>query len=493
LRIADDDGKVIYANRGLLNTLRNIEMGMRERQPGFSVDTFIGSNIGAFYPDPGAALKALRELQTTRQTELDIGGRLFNVVTNPIINDRGQRLGTVGEWIDRTAELNAQHSVSELITRASAGDLEARLDTSLLEGFYKDLGTGINSLVETSGSAIGEIADLLSRVAAGDLTQTVTNEYQGTFGRLRDDANETVTKLRELVGDIQQSAETINVASKEIASGNQDLSSRTEEQASSLEETASSMEQLTATVRQNAENARQANDLAAGAQRVAEKGGEVVGQVVTTMSSIHQASSKIADIIGVIDGIAFQTNILALNAAVEAARAGEQGRGFAVVATEVRNLAKRSADAAKEIKNLISDSVDRVEAGNRLVDQAGRTMEEVVGSIKRVAKIVTDISEASREQSAGIEQVSLAVSQMDEVTQQNAALVEQAAAAAESLEEQASHLADSVSVFKVTEKSRRQHRLAAPLKELRVAAPREHSGPKQAAIPVSLDDEWTEF
>jgi methyl-accepting chemotaxis protein len=253
------------------------------------------------------------------------------------------------------------------------------------------------------------------------------------------------------------------------------------------------MEQLTATVRQNAENARQANDLAAGAQRVAEKGGEVVGQVVTTMSSIHQASSKIADIIGVIDGIAFQTNILALNAAVEAARAGEQGRGFAVVATEVRNLAKRSADAAKEIKNLISDSVDRVEAGNRLVDQAGRTMEEVVGSIKRVAKIVTDISEASREQSAGIEQVSLAVSQMDEVTQQNAALVEQAAAAAESLEEQASHLADSVSVFKVTEKSRRQHRLAAPLKELRVAAPREHSGPKQAAIPVSLDDEWTEF
>jgi methyl-accepting chemotaxis protein len=364
----------------------------------------------------------------------------------------------------------------------------------VLEGFYKELGTGINSLVETSGSAIGEIADLLSKVAAGDLTQTVSSDYQGTFGRLRDDANETETKLRELVGDIQQSAETINVAAKEIAAGNVDLSSRTEEQASSLEETASSMEELTATVRQNAENARQANDLAASAQTVAEKGGEVVGQVVHTMSSIHQASSKIADIIGVIDGIAFQTNILALNAAVEAARAGEQGRGFAVVATEVRNLAKRSADAAKEIKGLISDSVDRVETGNRLVDQAGRTMEEVVGSIKRVAKIVTDISEASREQSAGIEQVSLAVSQMDEVTQQNAALVEEAAAAAESLEEQANHLAESVSIFKVAERGGRPPRIAAPTQEPVHAQPQSSARkPKQAQLPATLDDEWHEF
>ena len=494
LRIADDDGKVIYANKGLLTTLRQIEPGMRERQPGFSVDTFVGSSIGDFYADPAAALKTLRELQATRQVEMEIGGRIFNVVTNPIINDRNQRLGTVGEWIDRTAEINAQRSVAALISQASAGNLAARLDTSVLEGFYKELGTGINSLVETSGSAIGEIADLLSKVAAGDLTQTVSSDYQGTFGRLRDDANETVTKLRELVGDIQQSAETINTAAKEIAAGNVDLSSRTEEQASSLEETASSMEELTATVRQNAENAKQANELAASAQSVAEKGGEVVGQVVHTMSSIHQASSKIADIIGVIDGIAFQTNILALNAAVEAARAGEQGRGFAVVATEVRNLAKRSADAAKEVKGLISDSVDRVEAGNRLVDQAGRTMEEVVGSIKRVAKIVTDISEASREQSAGIEQVSLAVSQMDEVTQQNAALVEEAAAAAESLEEQANHLAESVSVFKVAERGGHQQRLAAPARESVQASPQSAGRkPKPAQLQASLDDEWHEF
>jgi methyl-accepting chemotaxis protein len=503
LRIADDEGKVLYANKGLLTTLRQIEPVVRQKIPDFAVDRFVGSNVSVFYEDQAAALKTLRDLQGMRQAEMEIGGRTFNVVTNPIINERGQRLGTVGEWVDRTAELNAQRLVAALISRASAGDLEARMDTEALEGFYKDLGRGINSLLETSGSAIGEIASLLERVAGGDLMHTVTSEYQGTFGKLRNDANETVGKLRELVGDIQNSAETINTAAKEIASGNQDLSSRTEEQASSLEETASSMEQLTATVRQNAENARQANELAAGAQVVAEKGGQVVGQVVHTMGSIHQASSKIADIIGVIDGIAFQTNILALNAAVEAARAGEQGRGFAVVATEVRNLAQRSAAAAKEIKGLISDSVERVEAGNRLVDQAGRTMEEVVASIKRVATIVTNISEASREQSAGIEQVSLAVSQMDEVTQQNAALVEEAAAAAESLEEQARHLADSVSVFKVAERGSVSNspRLSAPAsrpaaspsQSSSTSGARPMSGKKPPALPASLDDEWTEF
>ena len=262
------------------------------------------------------------------------------------------------------------------------------------------------------------------------------------------------------------------------------------------------MEELTSTVKQNADNARQANELADGAQQVAERGGAVVGQVVETMSAIHQSSSKIADIIGVIDGIAFQTNILALNAAVEAARAGEQGRGFAVVATEVRNLAQRSAAAAKEIKGLISDSVEKVEAGNKLVDQAGRTMEEVVASIKRVARIMSDISAASREQTAGIEQVSLAVSQMDEVTQQNAALVEEAAAAAESLEEQAQTLAQVVSVFKVMEEEA-VARIAAPKRAgakpaASNAAPnytRDRSGARKAAasLPASLDDEWEEF
>lgn len=263
----------------------------------------------------------------------------------------------------------------------------------------------------------------------------------------------------------------ITVASKEIALGNQDLSARTEEQASSLEETASSMEELAATVKQNAENARQASQLGANAQSVVVTGSEVVGRVVATMESIQQASTRIADIIGVIDGIAFQTNILALNAAVEAARAGEQGRGFAVVASEVRSLAQRSATAAKEIKNLISDSVARVDAGSKLVGQAGVTMEEISQSIGRVAAIVNDIAVASREQSMGIEQVSEAVMQMDKATQQNAALVEQAAAAAESLKEQAISMHGAAAVFRLPARApqlsvgrKRPPALAAPQK-----------------------------
>jgi methyl-accepting chemotaxis protein len=256
-------------------------------------------------------------------------------------------------------------------------------------------------------------------------------------------------KMTEVIVQVKEAGETINTAAGEIASGNNDLSSRTEQQASSLEETASSMEELASTVKQNAENAKQANQLAAAASGVAVKGGEVVGQVVTTMSDINQSSRKIEDIISVIDGIAFQTNILALNAAVEAARAGEQGRGFAVVAGEVRNLAQRSAAAAKEIKQLISDSVSKVQDGTKLVEDAGKTMEEIVTSVQRVTDIMGEISAASSEQSSGIDQVNTAITSMDEVTQQNAALVEEAAAAAESLVEQAATLMDTVNDFKL--------------------------------------------
>jgi len=257
-------------------------------------------------------------------------------------------------------------------------------------------------------------------------------------------------QLSSIVRGIKSSSDTITGAASEIAAGNADLSSRTEQQASSLEETASSMEELTGTVKQNAENARQANQLAAGASSVAVKGGEVVSQVVSTMSSINESSRKIADIIGVIDGIAFQTNILALNAAVEAARAGEQGRGFAVVASEVRTLAQRSAAAAKEIKGLITDSVNKVGDGTRLVDQAGKTMQEIVESVKRVTDIMAEIAAASQEQTSGIEQVNQAIVQMDQATQQNAALVEQAAAAAESMQAQAQGLTKAVSIFKLS-------------------------------------------
>ena len=288
------------------------------------------------------------------------------------------------------------------------------------------------------------------RLATGDLTAELEVERDDEIGRLMGAINGIGEGLASVVGNVRTGTETINVASREIATGNADLSNRTESQASSLEETASSMEELTSTVRQNADNARQANSLVTSASELAVKGGKVVGDVVHTMGSIKESSSKIVDIISVIDGIAFQTNILALNAAVEAARAGEQGRGFAVVASEVRSLAQRSASAAKEIKELISDSVGKVDAGGKLVDEAGATMGEIVTSVKHVADIMGEITAASQEQSTGIEEVNRAITQMDEITQQNAALVEQAAAAAESLQEQADLLAKAVSVFKLS-------------------------------------------
>jgi methyl-accepting chemotaxis protein len=290
---------------------------------------------------------------------------------------------------------------------------------------------------------------IAQRVAAGELNSNVQVMGRDEISDLLRALKEMDDSLVKIVSEVRDGTEAIATASAEIASGNADLSSRTESQASSLEETASSMEELTDTVKQNAENARQANQLVVSASDFAAKGGKVVGQVVTTMGSIKDSSRKIVDIIGVIDGIAFQTNILALNAAVEAARAGEQGRGFAVVAAEVRNLAQRSAGAAKEIKALIGDSVEKVDVGSKLVDEAGRTMDEMVTSVKHVADIMSEITAASQEQSAGIGEVNVAITQMDEMTQQNAALVEQAAAAAESMQEQAAMLAQAVSVFKL--------------------------------------------
>jgi methyl-accepting chemotaxis protein len=338
---------------------------------------------------------------------------------------------------------------------------------------------------------LNEAVEIARRVADGDLTARIEAKSRDETGQLLQALRNMNDSLAKTVSQVRAGTETIATASSEIASGNADLSSRTESQASALEETASSMEELTSTVKQNAENAQQANQLVVSASDVALRGGEVVGQVVNTMSSIKESSRKIVDIIGVIDGIAFQTNILALNAAVEAARAGEQGRGFAVVASEVRNLAQRSAGAAKEIKALISDSVEKVDAGSQLVDQAGKTMNEIVTSVQHVADIMSEVTAASQEQSAGIEQVNRAIAQMDEITQQNAALVEQASAAAQSMQDQAGGLSQAVSVFKLDDAMAPSAKSLSPARAPRAVSTNQ---PRiRMASTTRNSGEWEEF
>jgi len=460
--IADVSGKIIYMNEAVNQMLRIGEADIRKDLPNFSAAAVLGSNVDQFHKNPAMQKSMLSGLTQAHKASIEIGGRSYSLTAVPVIDANRQRLGTAVEWLDRTAELAAEGEVAALVQAANEGDFSRRVDLEGKDGFLKNLAQGVNSLTDTCQVGLNDVVRVLAALARGDLTEKISGEYKGTWGLMKDDANLTVDKLTEIVAQIREATESINVAAKQIASGNTDLSSRTEEQASSLEETASSMEELTSTVKQNAENARQANQLAAGASEVAVKGGNVVGQVVMTMSSINESSKKIVDIISVIDGIAFQTNILALNAAVEAARAGEQGRGFAVVAAEVRMLAQRSAAAAKEIKALIADSVERVGTGTKLVDEAGSTMQEIVNSVKRVTDIMAEITAASQEQSAGIEQVNTAITQMDEVTQQNAALVEEAAAAAESMEEQAGNLMQAVAVFRMAQQRGLSLRSTAP-------------------------------
>lgn len=436
------------------------------------------------------AMQALRTQDTSKATEILHGpmSQLFTPVQESIN-------GLIHYQISE-AQRNYQTSeeIYQLVRYSCIAAIIAGLLMAAAIGVW---------LVRSITRPLEEAARIAASVAAGDLTQQIEVSSRDETGRLIQALKNMNDGLFNIVSEVRAGTEAIATASRQIASGNLDLSSRTEEQASSLEETASAMEELTGTVKQNADNARQANILAKSASEVASRGGMVVSQVVDTMGSINDSSRKVVDIIGVIDGIAFQTNILALNAAVEAARAGEQGRGFAVVASEVRSLAQRSAGAAKEIKALIGDSVEKVDAGARLVNEAGSTMNEIVESIQRVTDIMGEITAASEEQTTGIEQINQAVAQMDEVTQQNAALVEEAAAAAGSMQEQAGNLENVVSVFKL---GNAHASLTAPKAAARVRAATAPAGkspartkvapPRSARIAVPAtngSDEWEEF
>jgi methyl-accepting chemotaxis protein len=436
--LAGIDGRVTYANAAMQQLLRELEADIRLQQPTFSAATPQGLDMEAL---SGAAGKG--------RGQLALGARLIDFTQAPVHTAGGDLLGHYWEWRDRTAESAVEREVEALVAAAAAGEFDRRIGSDGRQGFFLTLTRGLDTLMDSVETGVAEVSRMLRAIAEGDLSQRIEREFGGLLGQMRDDCNRTAERLAEVLGNINSAAESVRVASTEIAAGNADLSMRTEQQAANLEETASSMEELSSTVRQNADNARQAEKLAKGASSVADRGSQVVGQVVETMSGLSAASGQMVEIISTIDGIAFQTNILALNAAVEAARAGEQGRGFAVVASEVRALAQRSAEAAKQVKGLIDDSVSRIGGGAALVDEAGRTMSEILNSVRDLAKLMGEISGATQEQSAGIGQVNETVSQLDTVTQQNAALVEQATAAARSLEEQAGVMAEAVAAFRL--------------------------------------------
>ncbi|WP_308296467.1 methyl-accepting chemotaxis protein [Rhizobacter sp. J219] len=409
------------------------------------------------HPHPPDEQALLKDVESQVNNYVAVGPRLIKAMREMntaearaiLTGDGRQSYEAAKGGVEKLLKLNAR-GATQASEEATAIYTRARTLIIASLAAMIMLGLGIGWLVSRDVKrATDEAVHCADRMAEGDLSHTVAHDRSDEMGHLLRSLATMQTNLRKIVTGVRQNAEGVATASAEISAGNHDLSSRTEQQASALEETAASMEELGSTVKQNADNARQANQLAMSASTVAVSGGEVVDRVVETMKGINESSRRIADIIGTIDGIAFQTNILALNAAVEAARAGEQGRGFAVVASEVRSLAQRSAEAAKEIKSLISTSVERVEQGTTLVDQAGTTMQEVVASIKRVTDIMGEISAASTEQSAGVAQVGEAVAQMDQATQQNAALVEESAAAAESLKGQARKLVDAVAVFKL--------------------------------------------
>ncbi|MGD0490529.1 MAG: methyl-accepting chemotaxis protein [Steroidobacteraceae bacterium] len=453
--LADAGGKIIYTNEYAMTIFRLRATEVRRHVPQFDPERILGSSFDSFNCAPPDRPNFLAELRAAASLDFKMGEASMRLIVNPVSDKDGKRLGTVVQWVDRTQEAAIEEEVQATVAGAIDGNMMVRIKEEGKDGFFKTLASGMNRLVGNMAEVLRSISTAAAEVGAG---------------------------------------------AREISRGNTDLSQRTEQQASNLEETASSMEEMTSAVKSNADNAAQASQLALAARDQAEQGGAVVQTAVVAMSEIYSSSKKIADIIGVVDDIAFQTNLLALNAAVEAARAGEQGRGFAVVASEVRNLASRSAAAAKEIKGLIQESVAKVDDGAKLVDASGKVLRDIVAGVKKVTDVVGEIATSSLEQSAGIEQVNQAVMSMDEMTQQNAALVEQAAASAQAMTEQSTKLTELMARFQVGEAPAAGNpaRPPAPAVERRSptrawAKKSEQPVRKKAAAAGGGDSDWEQF
>lgn len=504
IMLADNDYDIVYMNDSITEMMKEAESDLRQELTQFDSAKLVGSNIDIFHKNPSHQRALLDRLSSTYSTSIKVAGRTFDLTANPVLDNEGQRLGSVVEWKDVTQERAVESEVDVVVTAAVNGNFKERIPLEGKTGFMRNLAEAMNRLCETTDAALEEVNTNLKAIAEGDLTKRVVNSYSGSFDDLKNRLNQTAEQLSDIVTEVTVSANEVTNASSEITSGTNDLSQRTEQQASNLQETAASMEEIASTIKQNADNAQQANQLAISARTVASDGGDVVGKAVTAMSEIEDSSQKISDITGVIDEIAFQTNLLALNAAVEAARAGDAGKGFAVVASEVRSLAQRSSEAAKDIKALIVESGSQVKDGVTLVNNAGTSLTEIVESVKRVTDIVSEIAAASREQATGVEEINKAISQMDEMTQQNSALVEENAAACRMLQEQAGSMHQRMSFFQasaVAEPAAGTVPKSAMVQpEMTVRAAAGGGGQAVAAMQANLqtafrdeDDDWKEF
>lgn len=446
--VSDAEHRIHFLSRALAESFRINEITIRSSLPNFAADQIMGSTVDTFFKDADLQRAKLDKLSMRLEEKLSLGDKRFDLFISPVHNNKGVRVASVLEWVDVTSELSLQQDIDSVIRGAIEGDFSNRVAAKSDSAVLSRIGTNVNALIELFDEGIQALQSTIGQMSEGDLSVRMAGDFKGAFGTLENNLNKTVTRLEELVGDIQITSQEINANTVTIADDARALSQRTESQAASLEETAATMEEMSSTIRNNAENAQTATGLASDTERNADQGGTVVREAVNAMARIEESSEKMSQIISVIDSIAFQTNLLALNAAVEAARAGDAGKGFAVVASEVRTLAQRSGEAAKDIKELIQFSSTHVTEGVELVHKTGDALGAIIGSIGKVNGAITDITAMSKEQATGVDEISSALSEMDGMTQKNAAMAEQSASRAGLLAEKANSLSDLVKFFR---------------------------------------------
>lgn len=515
IMIADANYNIIYMNESMNEFLLERETDLKAIAPNFDAKNLIGKNIDVFHKNPSHQRAMISKLTESTSVKIAIADFYFELTMLPLRNRVGARTATLVEWADLTQEVQLLENVGATVARAQSGYLSDRIDLSEVDGVAKDLSRSINDLMDAIEGAMSDVIRVTTGMAEGDLTQTIENDFEGELGQLTHAINSSISRLDGIVSVAIEAANVVDGAATEVSQGSNDLSERVQQQAAALEETSATMDEMNSAIQNNTQNANQAANLAQDVQTKATQGSVVMQQTIEAMNSIQASSHKIADIVSLIDGIAFQTNLLALNAAVEAARAGDHGRGFAVVAGEVRALAQKSAEAAKDIKKLIDESVGRIDHGTKLASESGDMLKAITGSVNEVTSMINEIAKASGEQAAGISQVHDAINSIDQVTQQNAALVEETTAASESMSEQARNLSEDMAFFKTTGnvKGERQIRSlssgreSAPANSAKAlqkpAAPQSKPSQKPAALPPvkkaqsakseNTSDEWAEF